>query len=102
MAGDTTLGTLYRQFYVDESRLQRRIETMLETRPVCTLAELLDMYPAEKGISELLTYLAIASRDERHVIDRELPESVILPASGELGEREIAMPRVVFRSAYAS
>ena len=103
--GDTvdgmSLGALYRQFYVDESRLQRRIETVLETRPTCTLAELLDMYPAEKGISELITYLAIASRDERHEIDRDLPEPVILPASGKFGEREIAMPRVVFRSAYA-
>jgi hypothetical protein len=100
MADDTSIGALYRQFYVDESRLQRRIETMLETRPACTLAELLDIYPAEKGISELIAYLAIASRDERHVIDRDVAELVVLPTGDAFGEREIAMPRVVFRSAY--
>jgi hypothetical protein len=98
---DASAGALYRQFYVDESRLQRRIETMLETRPTCTLAELLDIYPAEKGISELIAYLAIASRDERHSIDSDVAEPIMLPAGGEFGEREIAMPRVVFRSAYA-
>ncbi|MBK9942370.1 MAG: DUF3375 family protein [Kouleothrix sp.] len=54
MPDDTNIGALYRQFYVDESRLQRRIETVLETRPACTLAELLDIYPAEKGIRELI------------------------------------------------
>jgi hypothetical protein len=100
MADDTSVGALYRQFYVDESRLQRRIEAMLENRPACTLAELLDIYPAEKGISELIAYLAIASRDERHVIDRDVAEPVVLPAGGSFGEREVAMPRVVFRSAY--
>lgn len=101
--GDSeSIGALYRQFYVDESRLQRRIETMLETRPACTLAEVLDSYPAEKGLSELIAYLAIASRDERHQIDDDIAEPIMLPASGEFGEREIAMPRIVFRSAYAS
>ena len=99
---DTSIGALYRQFYVDESRLQRRIEAMLETRPACTLAELLNMYPAEKGISELIAYLAIASRDERHSIEDDTSEPVMLPAGGDVGEREIAMPRIVFRSAYAS
>lgn len=99
---DTSIGALYRQFYVDESRLQRRIEAMLETRPACTLAELLNMYPAERGISELIAYLAIASRDERHSIEDDTNEPVMLPASGDVGEREIAMPRIVFRSAYAS
>jgi hypothetical protein len=101
MVDDASIGALYRQFYVDESRLQRRIETLLETRPECTLAELLDIYPAEKGISELIAYLAIASRDERHSIDSDVAEPIMLPAGGEFGEREIAMPRVVFRSAYA-
>lgn len=92
---------LYRQFYVDESRLQRRIEAMLETRPACTLAEILHAYPAEKGISELVAYLAIASRDGRHTIDDDVSEPVQV-AYGTPSERTIAMPRVVFRSAYAS
>jgi hypothetical protein len=101
LTDDMSLGALYRQFYVDESRLKRQIEAMLETRPACTLAELLDAYPAEKGISELIAYLTIASRDERHVIDRDVADHVILSAGDACGEREIVMPRIVFRSAYA-
>lgn len=99
---DTSIGTLYRQFYVDERQLQRRIETLLETRPSCTLSELLDAYPPEKGIAEIIAYLAIASRDPRHSIDSDVAELVSLPATPEIGEREIAAPRIVFRSAYAS
>lgn len=101
MAGDPGISGLYQQFYVDESQLQRRIETLLETRPVCTLAELLDTYPATKGISEIIAYLTIASHDARHLIDGDTVELVTLPAIGQYSEREIAIPRVVFRSAYA-
>lgn len=101
-AEDTSISTLYRQFYVDESQLQRRIETLLETRPSCTLSELLDAYPPEKGIAEIIGYLAIASRDPRHSIDSDVAELVVLPAIHDIGEREVAAPRVVFRSAYAS
>jgi hypothetical protein len=98
---DDSIDALYRQFYVDESQLQQQIETLLETRPACTLAELLDAYPAQKGIAEIVAYLAIASRDERHTIDNDVAEPVVLAATAEIGEREVAVPRVVFRSAYA-
>lgn len=101
-ADDPSIEALYRQFYVDESRLQRQIEFMLETQPACTLAELLTTYPPEKGLSEIIAYLAIASRDGRHTIDSNINEPVTLPASGEFGERQITIPHVIFRSVYAS
>jgi hypothetical protein len=101
LSDSTSVEALYQQFYVDEGRLQQRIETMLEDRPACTLAELLASYPAEKGIAELIAYLAIASRDQRHLIDRDTAEAIVLPAHGTFAEREIAMPRVIFRSSYA-
>jgi hypothetical protein len=101
-ANDTSIGALYRQFYVDESRLQRQIEFMLEIQPTCTLAELLHTYPPEKGLSEIIAYLAIASRDGRHTIDSDSTEPVTLPTTSDFGERHIAIPHVVFRSAYAS
>ena len=98
----TSIDALYQQFYVDEGQLKRRIETLLETRPSCTLAELLDAFPAEQGISEIIAYLAIASRDPRHSIDSEQAEPITLSATDDTGQREIVAPRVVFRSAYAT
>ncbi|RRR65733.1 MAG: DUF3375 domain-containing protein [Candidatus Viridilinea halotolerans] len=100
IADAASLHALYRQFYVDEQQLQQRIETLLETRPTCTLAEILVAYPAEKGLAELLGYLIIASRTPHHTIEREVTEVVRLPATADLAERTIAVPRVVFRSAY--
>ncbi|MBP1464340.1 DUF3375 domain-containing protein [Candidatus Chloroploca sp. M-50] len=99
---ELSIDVLYRQFYVDEQKLQQRIETLLATQPSCTLAEVLVAYPAEKGLAEVIAYLSLASRDPRHSIEDELTDLITLPTTPELAERELAVPRVTFRSAYAS
>src|SRR5262249_11416221 len=56
---DASMRLLYQQFYVDPAPLCRQIEALLETRPQCTLGEVLDRYPARKGLAEIIAYLTI-------------------------------------------
>lgn len=99
---DASLHELYRQFYVDEGLLRRQIETLLEERPHCTLGEVLERFPARKGLAEILGYLAIAASDARHQIDLATADALTLPAAADLGApRLLRLPRVVFRSSYA-
>ncbi|HEU5099360.1 MAG TPA: DUF3375 domain-containing protein [Roseiflexaceae bacterium] len=99
---DQSLIALYQQFYVDETELRRQIETLLETSPQCTLGEVLSRYPAQKGLAEIITYLTIATGDPRHRIDTAAREMISLPAVEELPPFLLALPRVIFRSAYAT
>jgi hypothetical protein len=95
------LQLLYQQFYVDETLLRRQIEALLEHQPRCTLGELLDRFPAQKGLAEIIGYLAIAAGDGRHEIDLSGSEAVILPTGPLAAPRLLTLPRVVFRSSYA-
>jgi hypothetical protein len=99
------LHRLYAQFYVDESLLRRRIETLLATRPTVTLAEVVELYPVEKGLSEVIAYVAIAAQDERHRIDHRSSEEIgLVLASPDGGQMtRLTIPQVTFRRrSYAS
>ncbi len=100
---DDSLQALYQQFYINEDQLRRRIHTILETRSHCTLGELLDRYPPEKGLSEIIAYLSIAAADPRHTIDATMCEEISLfTMEGDAPPRMLTVPRIVFRSMYAT
>ncbi|MGB8348693.1 MAG: DUF3375 family protein, partial [Ktedonobacteraceae bacterium] len=94
------LSHLYRQFYVDEAVLREHIDTLLALQPEITLINLLTQYPVEKGLSEILTYCAIAAQDTRHLIDSSVRERLPLSGAPERTtdtERFVTVPRIVFR-----
>jgi hypothetical protein len=96
------LQLLYQQFSIDETLLQRQIETLLESQPRCTLSEVLDRFPPQKGLAEIIGYLSIAAGDTRHQIDPTTRDAIVLPALADATPRVMTVPRVIFRSHYAS
>jgi chaperonin cofactor prefoldin len=105
VASTLDLRHLYAQFYVDELLLRRRIETLLATRPAVTLAEVVELYPVEKGLSEVIAYVAIAAQDERHRIDHRSSEEIGLVLASPEGSQmtRLTIPHVTFRRrSYAS
>ena len=87
------LDTLYSQFYVDDRRLRRCIAALLDEHPQVTLAHLLAHYPLQKGLAELVTYVAIAAHDDAHQIVDGQTEMVDLNGNG----RRARLPQVIFR-----
>ncbi|MBE3561016.1 MAG: DUF3375 domain-containing protein [Ktedonobacteraceae bacterium] len=93
---DVDLSGLYTQFSVDETQLQRQIETLLEHKPRVSLSEVLACYPVRQGLAEILTYCVLAARDERHSINAEASEEITY--EGESGQRKVLIvPQIFYR-----
>jgi hypothetical protein len=89
------ISALLDQFYVDEDLLLDRIEIALQQEAEISLSELTKQFPIEKGLAEVVAYLAIASKSKRHRIDEAFPE--IIHYISEESEILLEMPRIQFR-----
>ncbi len=92
---EVDLDALYRQRHIDLKVLQRNIRKALETASQVSLAELVDAYPIQKGLAELLAYLHLASKDEKALIHEGRIE--LIPLVTEYGVRkQVKMDQVIF------
>lgn len=88
-----SLDAIFNQVYVDKKVLKNHIDEMLDTWDKVTLKDVLDMYPLEKGLFELLAYMEIA-KSEHHQF---LPEKDRIVFQGVDGRsRYVDMDRIVF------
>jgi len=87
------LSRLFNQFQVDKPRLDRHIRDLLRERASIDLHEVLQFHPAEKGLSEILTYMSIASQSKRHTISSEERIPVIV---NQKQSRRILIPKVTY------
>lgn len=92
---DDELARLFTQFAIDKALLQRHIETLLEQRPQVRLSEVLEYYPIEKGLAEVLTYCVLAARDVRHFIDPVAHEEIVFKTAGR--EKCLRVPLIYYR-----
>lgn len=85
-------------FYIDRKLLQENIDFMLEEHLTATLSQLLTQFPVQKGLSEIIAYLEIASKDRRHSIDESiLTEVVALSTQDDDYSLRMNVPQVIFR-----
>jgi hypothetical protein len=95
---DLDLASLYDQFSINEEELERHIETLLESQPQIRLPELLEHYPVEKGLAEILAYCALAARDPRHSIDPDRSEEIVFASlTGTMQETVLRVPQIYYR-----
>ena len=66
---DLDAGALFEQFYVDRAALRSRLQRVLQTRDQITLVALLEHSPLERGLAELVAWLALAADDPKALID---------------------------------
>lgn len=80
---------LFNHFHIDRTQLEERIQVQLQHKKQVSLKELVAIYGTEKGLTELITYFAIASGSPAHII-LETPDPI------RLGNRIINIPMVLF------
>lgn len=68
---DVDAGALFEQVYVDREQLRGRLRRALQTRDQISLPQLLEHSPLERGLAELVTWLALADDDPRAIVDEE-------------------------------
>ena len=92
---DVDTSALYNQHYVDEQVLKSQIRFALQTRSQITLAELVELYPVQKGLSEVVAYLHIASESDRAVINTDHNQAIQWQDSNNQA-KSAWMPSVIF------
>ena len=86
---------LYSQHYVDTPLLQARIRKALQTKTQITLEEICAEHPLEKGLSELVAYLNLATADNGGIVETE--KTVEIEWLNPDGIKKSAlMPRIIF------
>jgi hypothetical protein len=83
---------------LDWRMMQQRIQAIVSQRGSATLASVLDEYPPDGGIVEVLGYLQLA-RDKGHLVRRDCVEEIVLPpTNGRRFALTVTMPLVTFVS----
>ncbi len=85
---------LYTQHYVDERRLKDNIRRMLTDRPQISLGEMCKSCPVEKGLSEIITYAVIASRDSSSIIKTSSQQIIEYKENNKI--KKISLPLIIF------
>jgi len=96
--GDFSLAALYELVYVDTQQLRDNIDRQLQLKDSVTLSEVLEQHPLQKGLSELVGYLAIAA--DRRYLGAGSSEQACYQWQDSGGRRRAArMDEVVFHRA---
>ena len=80
-------------FAVDYALLRSNIHAVLAERPSASLEVVLDRFPPQKGLAEIVAYLDVANRDPRAIFGED---EFRLPYTHAGIERTVSVPRVVF------
>lgn len=83
---------LYNQHWVDEARLRGNIRRLLHEHSQVSLQEVLERYPLQQGLAELVAYLNLASKDAKAVVDASTEAVLVLTEAG----RTVRLPRILF------
>ena len=86
---------LFEQVYVDKAVLQSRIRHALQAHDQIALTALLDQYPLEQGLAELITYLSLAAEDNRALID-DTTTQIVAWTDTQGRDLRASLPTVIF------
>lgn len=93
---DAETDALYEQFFIDIELLKANIKSLLRNKPQVSLEEVFLQYKPVKGIAEVLGYMQIASRDNKHLIDFEIKQELMVENVETEKQFKIEVPLVVF------
>jgi Protein of unknown function (DUF3375) len=79
-----------------QQKLLAQIATALEFRSEISLPELIEIYPIDCGMEEVIEYLEIAHQLP-HKIDDEVKDSIEVLNVSQDSQMKTTMPRIVFR-----
>lgn len=73
---DANLEKLFNKTYIDKSKLLKNINIALKDKKQITLKELLEIFPLQKGLSELISYISLTSYNSKFFINENIIEKI--------------------------
>lgn len=95
---DVSAEALFDRVYVDKARLETNVWTALQRKEQVSLSEIVESFPLEQGLAELVTYLSVAASDDGTVID-DSSRQTITWTDDEGYVRQATLPLVIFSRA---
>jgi len=92
--GQPDTGALFEQAYVDEAQLARQVRQCLERQAAISLPELLDQFPLQQGIAELVCYVKLASEGDAALVDTDKEQVITMMVGDHL--KEVTLPHILF------
>lgn len=93
---EANLDALFDRFELDKQEIQNKIKALLKDKSEISLADILKIHPIENGLAEIITYVSIASRNQKHRIDAGEKVAVAWRNEEEATQKEIMLPNVIF------
>ncbi|MCW3106600.1 MAG: hypothetical protein JWQ09_1106 [Segetibacter sp.] len=93
---DAETDALYAQFFIDIEALRENIKSLLRRKSQVSLEEIFDHYKSSKGVAEVLGYMQIAARENKHIIDYEKKQEMIVENLETEKKFKIEVPVVIF------
>ena len=87
------LDNLVGQFFIDKPALENRVAETLKKNKQVTLKDVVERYPVTKGLSEVLTYVNIATQSSKSFINRDKAEMIMID---DKGKKAIKLPEIIF------
>ena len=92
---DNDADVLFNQNYVNKSRLQESLRMALRKQTQISLRELIQQYPLQHGLAELVTWLELATSNKRCVFDEK--QNQLISWYDENGiYRRASVPLIIF------
>lgn len=88
------LDGLFLQEVIDKKQLINNIQSLLKERSQVTLLEVVDAYPLQYGLSEIMAYLSLhQERKLRFLVDNETKDQIEFNIAKN---KSLIMPRIIF------
>lgn len=94
-SAESEAGALFEQIYIDKARLLGTLRLALRKQPRISLGDLLQQYPLEQGLAELVAWLELASAQRRSSFDDQQTQ-LITWQDGEGRQRHASVPLIIF------
>ena len=94
-SAESEAGALFEQIYIDKARLMGNLRLALRKQPRISLGDLLQQYPLEQGLAELVAWLELATAQRRSSFDDQQTQ-LITWQDGEGRQRHASVPLIIF------
>lgn len=92
---DFSLEKLFQQYFIDELKLHSQVKQLLEKSAQVSLEEVIQHYPLEHGLAEIITYLHIAAKYESSIIDSSLSSEIAWKSENNV-TKHLKLPKIIF------
>jgi hypothetical protein len=95
-SAEVDMATLYEQLYINPEELKANIREILRENEQVSLKQLIEKYPVKKGLSELIAYFSVATKDPKAMIREEKMEKIIIFNDKTARFSEVELPQTIF------